>query len=95
MLSPHKETVYISIYNEGDKDKAPLHDPEELSNIPYILLGSGLPNDDDDDEDFALDLQQFNEPRAFERFIFDQEDAEDEEDDVSVLLTVFPLKKQY
>lgn len=46
-----------------------LPEGHSLSNVPYVIQGSGLPDDDEDDEDFVLDLQQWNEPNAFLDYI--------------------------
>ncbi|KAH8116170.1 hypothetical protein DFH11DRAFT_1584701 [Phellopilus nigrolimitatus] len=80
VLSSRKELVYISIYSDSEKLKAQQHDLDDSCNLPYVLIGQGLPNDDDDEE-FALDLQQWNEPLAFENYILSQEKDEEESDD--------------
>ncbi|KAI5117758.1 hypothetical protein M0805_000602 [Coniferiporia weirii] len=84
VLSSRKELVHITISSESNKLRTLQQDLKDPSNMPHVLLGQGLPNDDEDDEDFALDLQQWNEPLAFENYIVSQEeDEENDEDDDS------------
>ena len=58
-----------------------------------VIQGAGLPNDDEDDDDFALDLQQWNEVDAFEDFIASQ-DEESLSRDVCTFLTCFIISTE-
>ena len=81
-----KDVVYISIVNDLDKLDTTQSDLDEMPNVPFVLQGQGLPDDEEDDDDFPLDLQQWNEPDSFEKYILSQtgEDEEEEEDDLRV-----------
>ncbi|TDL24455.1 hypothetical protein BD410DRAFT_896672 [Rickenella mellea] len=59
------QTVFITVYTPETN----VTRQKGTTNEPYVLLGNGLPNDDEDDEDFALDLHQWNDVDAFEDFI--------------------------
>ncbi len=50
-----------------DPFKAPLR--KGHSNQPHVLNGHGLLDDDEDDDDFPIDLHQWNENLAFRKFI--------------------------
>ena len=75
-----KDVVYISIVNDLDKLDMTQSDLDEMPNVPFVLQGQGLPDDEEDDDDFPLDLQQWNEPDSFEKYILSQT-GEDEEDE--------------
>ena len=46
-----------------------------LSNTPVVLSAKGLPDDDEDEDDFPIDLEQWNHMDAFQDFIFGDDDA--------------------
>ena len=87
-----KDVVYISIVNDLDKLDMTQSDLDEMPNVPFVLQGQGLPDDEEDDDDFPLDLQQWNEPDSFEKYILSQT-GEDEEDEVGHLnLPIIKIK---
>ena len=87
-----KDVVYISIVNDLDKLDMTQSDLDEMPNVPFVLQGQGLPDDEEDDDDFPLDLQQWNESDSFEKYILSQT-GEDEEDEVGLLnLPIIKIK---
>lgn len=71
------QTVYVTaVSGNAEKLRRRAEDEhcESESNEPYVVNGSGLPDDEEDDDDeFALDLKQWNDPYAFEDYVSEQD----------------------